>query len=60
MPFVRIEMLSGRSTEQKTRLAVAITKAMVDRQCQSGRHQHRLRRRCTRRLAVAGKLIVDG
>jgi 4-oxalocrotonate tautomerase len=30
MPIVRVEMLKGRSKEQKARLAEAITKAMVD------------------------------
>ncbi len=30
MPIVRIEMLSGRSAEQKARLAEAITRALVD------------------------------
>jgi phenylpyruvate tautomerase PptA (4-oxalocrotonate tautomerase family) len=47
MPFVRIEMLSGRSTEQKTRLAVAITNIVFVDVARDD-------------WAVAGKLIVDG
>ena len=30
MPIVRIEMLTGRSPEQKAQLAEAITRAMTD------------------------------
>jgi 4-oxalocrotonate tautomerase len=30
MPIVRVEMLKGRSKEQKAKLAEVITKAMVD------------------------------
>jgi len=30
MPIVRIEMLTGRSAEQKAQLAEAITRAMID------------------------------
>jgi 4-oxalocrotonate tautomerase family enzyme len=49
MPFVRIEMLSGRSTEQKARLADAITKAMVDiANATSEDTKICLRRRCAR------------
>jgi 4-oxalocrotonate tautomerase len=30
MPILRVEMLAGRSAEQKARLAEALTKAMVE------------------------------
>ncbi len=30
MPIVRIEMLTGRSAEQKAKLAEAITRAMIE------------------------------
>jgi len=61
MPFVRIEMLSGRSTEQKARLADAITKAMVDIAKAKAEDTNIVFVDVARDdWAVAGKLIVDG
>lgn len=61
MPVIRISMLAGRSEEQKSKLAAAVTEAMVEIAGSSADHVNIIFDEQPREnWAIAGKLLSKG
>jgi 4-oxalocrotonate tautomerase len=61
MPVVRISLISGRTNEQKAKVAAAVTQAMVDHAGSTAEHVNVIFEEQPRNnWAISGKLLSEG